>query len=181
MTIDKRIAVVLLTGGIVFSSTACASQGHGRQRPHDAQYDYAEVVSVTPVTRIIETSRPERECWQEEVVHEARGDSNLGGLILGGVVGGVVGNRFGGGNGKKVATVAGTIAGAAIGQELARGPSHGYATYEDRCRTYRTRHTEERVIGYDVRYRYNGREYLTRADHDPGSHIKVRVAVTPVL
>lgn len=193
MTYQKRVAITLLVGSLAFSGAACAGNGYGHKKHHDdhrghryhdgrgPQYDYAKVIGVTPITRIIETSRPERECWQEEVVHEARGDANLGGMILGGVVGGVVGNRFGGGNGKKVATVAGTLAGAAIGQELARGPRHGYSTYEDRCRTYRTSYTEERVVGYDVRYRYNGQEYVTRTDHDPGSHIKVRVNVTPMM
>src|SRR5699024_5021726 len=134
---------------------------------------YAKVTRVTPVTRIIETSRPQQECWQEEVVRPTRNnDSNMGGLILGGVLGGVVGNRFGGGNGRKAATVAGTIAGAALGQGMSdnrRGG--GYTTsYEDRCRTYRSSYTEERVVGYDVHYRYTGQEYVTRTDHDPGSH-----------
>lgn len=177
----KTTAIALVIAvSLPLGSTAFAGKKppRGYQGP---QYDYAKVVSATPVTQIIETSRPERECWQEEVVHEARGGSDLGGLVLGGVVGGVIGNRFGGGNGKKVATVAGSIAGAALGQEMTRGPSHGYTTYEDRCRTYRVRQTEERLVGYDVVYRYNGQEYMTRTDRHPGSRIQVQVSVTPVL
>lgn len=170
-----------LVASLALSSTALAGAKPGPRGYQGPQYDYAEVLRATPVTQIIETSRPERECWQEEVVHETRGNSDLGGLVLGGVVGGVIGNRFGGGNGKKVATVAGSIAGAALGQDMARGPSQSYTSYEDRCRTYRVRQTEERLVGYDVLYRYNGQEYTTRTDRDPGSHIKVRVSVTPVL
>lgn len=187
MDTRKRVAVVFLAAGLAISSAACAGpgRGHGHGYGHDRhdgpQYDYAKVVSVVPITRTVEVSRPEQECWQEEVIHEARGGSDMGALIVGGVLGGVVGNRFGGGNGKKAATVAGTIAGAAIGQELSRRPGQTYTTYEDRCRTYRTSHTEERIIGYDVHYRYNGQEYVTRTDRDPGSHIKVRVSVTPVM
>lgn len=172
LVIASLVAASLMAGG-----TAAAAKHHGPQ--NGAYYDYAKVVRVTPVTRIVETSRPERECWHEEVVRQARSDANLGGLVLGGVVGGVIGNRFGGGNGKKIATVAGSIAGAALGQEMTRRPGHSYTTYEECCRTYRVSHTEERVIGYDVVYRYNGQEYVTRTDRDPGSRIRVRVSVTP--
>jgi uncharacterized protein YcfJ len=183
MKTNTRATALLLAASLLFSGAATAgkAKGHERHRHEGPHYDYAKVISVVPVTHIIETSRPERECWQEEVVHEARGGSDLGGMVLGGVVGGVIGNRFGGGDGRKIETVAGTIAGASIGQEMTRGPSHSYSTYEDRCRTYRTRHTEERIIGYDVHYRYNGQEYVTRTDRDPGQRIKVRVTVTPVL
>jgi uncharacterized protein YcfJ len=171
----KRASTVALASCLFFGGAAMAAKNAG------PEYSYAKVTQVTPVTRIIETSRPERECWQEEVVHPTRNEANMGGLILGGVIGGVVGNRFGGGNGKKAATVAGTIAGAALGQGMGDHRAGGYSTsYQDRCRTYRSTYTEERVVGYDVRYRYNGREYVTRTDHDPGSHIKLRIDVTPV-
>ena len=38
---------------------------------------------------------------------------------------------------------------------------------------------EERVVGYDVAYRYNGRTYETRTDYDPGPSLRVRVDVAP--
>lgn len=170
-----RASTLILASSLLFGGTAMAAKSTG------PEYSYAKVTRVTPITRIIETSRPERECWQEEVVHQTRNEANMGGLILGGVIGGVVGNRFGGGNGKKAATVAGTIAGAALGQGVSGNRGGGYTTsYQDRCRTYRSTYTEERVVGYDVHYRYNGREYVTRTDRDPGSHIKLRIDVTPV-
>lgn len=172
----KRASTLALASSLFLGSAALAANSAA------PEYSYAKVTRVTPVTRIIETSRPERECWQEEVVHQPRNEPNMGGLILGGVIGGVVGNRFGGGNGKKAATVAGTIAGAALGQGTSSNRRGGYSTsYQDRCRTYRSTYTEERVVGYDVHYRYNGQEYVTRTDRDPGSHIKLRIDVTPVL
>src|SRR5690625_5034910 len=174
MTI-KRTSALVFASSLLLGTSAMA--GH----PAGPEYSYAKVTRVTPVTRIIESSRPARECWQEEVIHPNRTEANMGGLILGGVLGGVVGNRFGGGNGRKIATVAGTIAGAAMGQNMADRGGNSYTTsYQDRCSTYRNTYTEERVVGYDLHYGYNGQEYVTRTDHDPGSHIKLRIDVTPV-
>ena len=31
------------------------------------------------------------------------------------------------------------------------------------------------MLGYEVTYRYGGREYTTRMDHDPGERMRVRV------
>ena len=39
------------------------------------------------------------------------------------------------------------------------------------------RDAQDDVIGYDVTYRYGGREYTTRTDHHPGDRIRVRVDV----
>ena len=38
---------------------------------------------------------------------------------------------------------------------------------------------DDRVIGYNVTYRYAGRNYRTRMDHHPGRTIRVRVDVRP--
>ena len=46
-----------------------------------------------------------------------------------------------------------------------------------RCRT--VDQTTDVIQGYDVRYRYQGREYMTRTATDPGSRIRVDVSVLP--
>lgn len=46
-----------------------------------------------------------------------------------------------------------------------------------RCRTVQT--ATDTIQGYDVRYRYHGREYLTRMATDPGDRIPVDVSVQP--
>lgn len=46
---------------------------------------------------------------------------------------------------------------------------------DERCRTDTEWHTTDRVVGYDVTYRYDGREYQTRLSHDPGNRLRVRV------
>src|SRR5690554_6745804 len=173
MNKTKNGIAALLIAGFAFPALAQAGPKAG--------YDYAKVVDVTPITRSVEISTPEHECWYEEVPRYSRNEGSTGSALLGGIVGGVVGNRFGGGDGKKVATVAGTLAGAMIGRELSRGPDEYRVDTEERCRTVNHRRIEERVIGYDVRYRYNGQEYVTRTDRDPGKRLRVRVSVTPVL
>src|SRR5262245_49692204 len=44
-----------------------------------------------------------------------------------------------------------------------------------RCRTVQTQ--TDVIQGYDVRYRYNGREYMTRLPSDPGDRVPVNVNV----
>jgi len=46
-----------------------------------------------------------------------------------------------------------------------------------RCRT--VEHATDTIQGYDVRYRYHGREYVTRMPTDPGGRIPVDVSVQP--
>jgi len=54
---------------------------------------------------------------------------------------------------------------------------------EEHCRTETNYRSINRVLGYDVTYRYGGREYHAQLDHDPGERMRVRVnydySVTP--
>ena len=36
-----------------------------------------------------------------------------------------------------------------------------------------------KVVAYDVEYSYQGRTYMSRMKHDPGTRLRVRVSVTP--
>jgi uncharacterized protein YcfJ len=48
-------------------------------------------------------------------------------------------------------------------------------TPSERCRTTTAWRDSDRIMGYEVTYRYGGREYTTRMDHDPGNRLRVRV------
>ena len=88
----------------------------------------------------------------------------------------MIGNQIGSGNGKTAATVAGTLLGASIGtdhREAKRALAH------DRCHTIERTVTRDELVGYRVKYRYNGRIYRTRLDYDPGNQMKVVVNLTP--
>jgi uncharacterized protein YcfJ len=45
-----------------------------------------------------------------------------------------------------------------------------------RCRTVES--SRMQVTGYEVHYLYDGREYVTRLSYDPGSRVRVNVAVS---
>jgi uncharacterized protein YcfJ len=144
-----------------------------------AVYDYAKVISSTPVVRYVNVKTPVRECWQETryyTTYEPR-HRGPGRTIAGAIIGGVVGHQFGSGRGNDAATIAGSMLGAAV----ARGPVERieYARPVERCETRYRDQREQRIDGYDVVYRYQGQRYSTRMPYDPGKRIKVRVDIRP--
>ena len=180
----QRIAVLLALPCLAL--TPVAQAGHGDGAEGGGFYDYAKVVRVDPMMRHVRISEPRRECYQEQVpVYESeRGPRSATPTILGGIIGGVVGHTMGKGNGKTVATVAGTVLGGSIGRDIGyqnNPPRGGYTRYatQENCRVVDDYREEERVEGYRVTYLYNGAEYVTRTDHDPGNKIRVRVNVQP--
>jgi uncharacterized protein YcfJ len=147
--------------------------------------DRADVVAVQPLVRHVKISTPRQECWDETVsVYQPPAARTYTPEIFGSILGAAVGNQFGSGSGRDIATVAGAVLGGSLGHDVknrrAQAGGHTYETVQQRCETVVSEHVEERIDGYDVTYRYNGREYLTRMPHDPGSTIRVRVAVSPL-
>jgi uncharacterized protein YcfJ len=165
--------------------------------------DVARVLSSTPVYE--RASAPRRECYTEPVTsYEERGarrapeerpaqSGGIGpGTVLGAIVGGVIGHQFGGSSaGRDHGTVAGAIIGGIAGNQADRQSDPGYReasrdAYVDRtpvtrdverCNTVPD--TRERIVAYDVRYEYNGREFRTRMPYDPGPQMPVNVEVRP--
>lgn len=109
-----------------------------------------------------------------------------GGAVLGAIIGGALGNQVGKGDGRKAATIAGAVIGGAIAHdESHRGRYRDVGgryvqDQEQRCDTRTEYRQQERVVGYDVAYDYNGRVYRTRTDHHPGDTIRVAVQVSAV-
>lgn len=159
------VAALLLASG-------AAHAGHGG----DGFTTRAKVLSSVPVYETI--SEPRRECWTETVGYETRSyrdGGNTGGAILGAIAGGLIGSTVGKGDGKVAAAAVGAATGAVVGDRW----NTGGARYEsipqqvERCST----HNEYRqvVTGYDVRYRFEGREYSTRLPYDPGKWLTLDV------
>jgi uncharacterized protein YcfJ len=136
--------------------------------------DKAEVLAVTPVNQSIRT--PREECRDEVVTRQAptKDPNQIAGTVAGAVVGGVVGNQFGGGKGKTAATVAGAVGGGYAGNKIQERMQAGntVSSMEQVCTTVTD--TTQKTVGYDVRYRLDGKEGTVRMDHDPGSHIDVK-------
>ena len=97
------------------------------------------------------------------------------GAAVGAVAGGLLGNQAGNGAGKGATTAAGTIAGAMIGDRVATQNAAPGAQPAQRCRTVES--TREVIKGYDVVYRYNGRDVKTTLAYNPGAAVRVGVGV----
>lgn len=120
------------------------------------------------------------------------------GEILGAIIGGAIGNQFGSGRGKKVATAAGAVLGASVAHDVKRANrnksrygSHRSSANHDpyrhdrykvvqRCELTDNFVVEEKIVAYDVSYKYRGNVFQTEMDRHPGDKIKVKVTVNPV-
>lgn len=179
---NKMISVSLMVLGI-----AVGTANAGPRHDYNSHSDYAKVTHVEPIVVQHERRVPRRECWDEEVRYQepSRHRQSYTGPILGSIIGGAIGNELGTSNdNKKVGAVVGAVLGASIGHDVTRKGAYGedrvrYRT-ETRCNVSHDIEYHERVTGYNVTYRYNGRTYQTRMDHDPGRRLRVRVNVVPV-
>jgi uncharacterized protein YcfJ len=164
----------LVTGLVIGAVVATAGGAIAGYSIMNRGADYAQVVDVKPVTKTIRT--PREACRDEPVTQQAptRDPKQVTGSVAGAVVGGVVGNQIGDGDGKKIATVAGAAAGGYAGNRIQKRMQerNTVTTTEQRCETLYDFHEER--IGFDVRYRLDGREETVRMDHDPGDRIPVR-------
>ena len=133
---------------------------------------------------------------RQEYYNESRQKSGAG-AVLGAIVGGVIGHQFGhSSGGRDRGTAAGAVIGGFIGNDIERS-NNGYDRYDNgyrrasaydvervpvtrdvqRCNTVSAYRDE--ISAYDVRYNYNGREYVTRLSYDPGPTIPINVDVRP--
>lgn len=180
-------ALVILVGLSVTTAALAAPPPWSNARSNRVadDYDYAPVVRAEPIVRQVRVETPRRECWDDVRTVESRphiSDPAVGGrTLLGGIIGGVIGHQFGSGRGQDAATIAGAAIGAGVGYDSARRAQGATTTQEvvQRCEVRYDDQYEERIEGYRVTYEYNGREYTTRMPYDPGSKIRVRVAVSP--
>ena len=133
----------------------------------------AEVMAVKEAKQTVNT--PQEKCEQVVVQRQApvQDEKRIAGTVLGGVAGGLLGNQIGGGSGKKVATVAGAAAGAYAGNQVQKNMQQGdtNSATETRCKTVNVR--SEKLVGYDVTYRYEGKQDTVRMSYNPGKQIPV--------
>ncbi|MFT4862887.1 MAG: hypothetical protein ACI95C_002111 [Pseudohongiellaceae bacterium] len=165
---------VLLASG-VFSVTANA----------ETRYEYAQVVEANPIYQVVELSEPSQQCWQEEVSVErsSRGGSNTP-VVLSTIIGGAIGNAVGSSkSNQRVGAVLGAVLGHSIGRDIVASNRRNRVDSEivERCKTVYETVQEERLMGYQVIYLFEGEERTVRTESDPGEQIKLRVSVQPVL
>lgn len=179
----NQISTMLITGGLMALLATPAMAGKDRHGT-DTYYDYARVIKVRELTEIVQVDHPREVCWTEQVSYQVPGPApqTYTPEIVGGIIGGAIGNQFGRGSGRKVATVAGVLLGGSVAHDFKNRHRHRHTVNEpvQRCEIRHEYHEEERVVGFRVKYRYQGRVYRTRMDHHPGERVKVRVQVAPV-
>ena len=143
---------------------------------------FAEVVAVKEVTETVVT--PREQCQDVEVRHQApvKDERRLAGTVVGGLAGGLLGSAVGGGNGKTLATIAGAAAGGYAGNQVQKNMQNNdvVTSSEHRCKTVNEK--SQKVVGYNVTYRLDGKDGTVRMPFKPGATLPVKdgqVVTTP--
>ena len=185
MVIANRILIIAVVATFSWSA-AYADDRRGAPQQAGVSYAFGKVTDVQPIMRTVRVTTPQETCWDEQVQHTQYRPGrhrSFTTTVLGGIVGGVVGNQFGSGSGQDAMTVAGALLGASIGRDAGyRHQAYSQTTFatERRCEIEEVVHEEQRLDGYQVEYKFEGRHYVTRTAHDPGNNIRLRVQVNPV-
>lgn len=148
----------------------------------NANYEYARVVDVQPITEVVQVPREQQICEQQTVRRRVPEHRSPAPAIFGAVLGGVIGSQFGGGHGKTAATIAGATIGGTIAtnEQYRRYPAKYYNVSEQHCHTETDWQSEEQVVAWDVSWKYHGKIYHSTMDEPPGDRIRVRVSADPV-
>lgn len=91
---------------------------------------------------------------------------------MGAIAGGVLGHQIGGGSGKVAATALGIFGGAILGNNIEGAPAAQTQTVQT-CTIQNV--FENRVMGYNVTYEFNGKQYTVQLPRDPGPTILLNV------
>jgi len=185
-TNEKGIAMKVLNNIRTGILTALLGAGLASVTYGSTSYYEADVLQSTAIYRMMETSTPRQECWlEEEVVRGSRSQyrsrtPNILGAVIGGAIGNAVGHNK---SNRRVGTVVGAILGASVARDISYSNRSREVRYEtvERCETVYESYLEDRLVGYDVLYSYNNREYTVRTQRDPGATIRIRVNIEPVL
>lgn len=171
--------MVSAAAALLLAGTQASAQyrDHG---PDNVKVAWADVLRVDPIYESVATSAPREVC--QDVPVERRidgGGNNVAGTVVGAIVGGVLGSTVGKGDGRRAATAAGAVIGGAVGNSVARNDDSYYGV-ERHCHLVDEQRAEQRLVAYDVQYRYRGEIYVSRMEHDPGDRVRVRVSIEPV-
>lgn len=144
--------------------------------------DYADVTAVTAVKQAYST--PRQVCTDKVIAYQApvADEGRVTGKLLGAVIGGVLGHQVGGGRGKDAATVGGAILGGVLGDKMQhkQQQTKTLTRIETSCQT--VQEEQEKIIGYDVAYRYEGQAAQIRLGYQPEQRVPVtagRIIFTP--
>jgi len=158
-------SVILAALAALLSASAWAQQG-----AYDASgpVRWANIERVDEAYEVVEL--PPRRVCSGGSVNDGPGSATP--EIVGAIVGAVVGNEIHGDG--AIGEVAGAALGASVARDIKNSNRRGGG-----CRM--EREVEERLVGYDVRYEYDGASYVTRMRNRPiGNRLQVEVRAVPV-
>jgi uncharacterized protein YcfJ len=179
MHMDKSMIKGIAVGGIamVVLGAGAVTGFKTMMRP-----EFADVVAVKEVFETVVT--PRETCEDVQVQHRApvKDEHRVAGTVVGGLAGGLLGSTVGAGRGKTLATVAGAAAGGFAGNQVQKNMQEKdvSTTTERRCKTVNER--SQKVVGYNVTYRLEGKDGVVRMSFKPGSKLPVKdgqVVTTP--
>ena len=142
----------------------------------------AEVVAVKEITETVLTPREQCEDVQVRRQVPVKDPNRVAGTVVGGLAGGLLGSAVGRGNGNTVATVAGAVAGGYAGNQVQKNlqQKDTVLTTERRCKTVKDK--SQKLLGYQVTYRLDGKDGVARTSFKPGPTLPVKngeVVTTP--
>lgn len=158
MKMYRYLKPAIITAALAVALPAAAQTGFrydddarydnaGARYDNDLRDDFARVVKVDAIVNHATRPISRETCWEEPTTYQYRPSYTY--------------YRDDEGTGPNAVTVDGDY------RKISDGGQH--------CRTETNFRSTDRVLGYEVTYRYGGREYTTRMDHDPGDRMRVRV------
>ena len=140
-----------------------------------APADHADVIAVKEITKTIRTPREVCEDVQVQEQAPVQDSNRVTGTVIGGVAGGVLGHQLGHGKkGKNIAAAAGAVGGAVVGNQVQKGMQERdmVTTTKRVCKTVYDE--SQKVVGYKVTYRLEGKEGVVRTSFRPGATLPVK-------
>jgi uncharacterized protein YcfJ len=181
--VTRRLAMKLTS--ILALAILALSAGIAQADHADKKGNYGRVIDVKPVYRTYTAPREHKSCIESD--YSIPRHSSYTATILGAVIGGALGHRIGDAHGDPgAAAIAGGLIGASFGHSVDQRDSYArQLRVTGPCRSDHRRHDHRRetvreLVEYKVTYRYNGKKYKARMDHDPGRWVKLNVNVSPV-
>ena len=147
MNTHRYLKPAIVAAALAIALPAAAQSGfRDDDSDNGVRYDTARVVRVDAIVNHASAPISRETCWQEPNTYRYNPSYTY---------------YRDDGDGPEAVTVGGNY------QQVREAQQH--------CRTTTNWRDSDRIMGYDVTYRYNGREYTTHMDHDPGPSLQVRV------
>ena len=168
---DKSMIKGMAVGGV-----AMVVLGAGAAAGYKAMTTppYAQVLGVKEVHETVVTPREQCEDVQVQRQAPVKDEHRVAGSVVGGLAGGLLGSTIGGGKGKTLATVAGAAAGGYAGNRIQKNLQEKdvVTTTERRCKTVNEK--SQKLVGYSVTYRLDGKDGVVRTSFKPGATLPVK-------